>query len=515
MADPPFYVWLEPAPASVDLDQGFRARVADPAWFLARQWQLGEHRGEDASSPVTVAVTAAHVPLTYDPDHPELDPTVVPAEALVEGGPDDWWTVGRRARLGRAAAGPLAAAGVADLTPYRFAALPEPYDHLEGELDGLAVFRSRVVDGDPLWAQVPGRPPDAWSPGELSFAATFQAGGQDLTVRDHEGGDVDWFTVDGPGGDAMPEPPEPPPTRTVLSGRLDYPGAPNPRWWQIEDRQVDIGGFAPDRSHLGTMLLLDVALAHADDWFSFPVPPPVPPEADVAPPPSSGVVVTLHEAVVRDSFDQEWPLATPPPDGPGGWSLFRTAGLDRASLVVWPVAVAPRTGPLLDEVLIGIDEDANLAWAVELRADGRPLLEDASTTAAEAQTRHTGSREFAYLPSTTLPRGWHPYRRTDPDRMGGDWEQGLVADLTQVPVVPRPGPASSLIGGPSGDGAGGGHVIRSTAMASSGVRLQRRAVLARDTDARPVLWVQRSAVPLTGPPTSHLRFDVLAEAEKA
>ena len=67
---------------------------------------------------------------------------------------------------------------------------------------------------------------------------------------------------------------DPPPTRQVIPGRLDYPGAPNPRWWQIEDRAVDIGGFAPDRSHLATMLLLDVALAHADDWFSFPVPPP-------------------------------------------------------------------------------------------------------------------------------------------------------------------------------------------------------------------------------------------------
>jgi hypothetical protein len=36
-------------------------------------------------------------------------------------------------------------------------------------------------------------------------------------------------------------------------------------------------------------------------------------------------------------------------------------------------------------------------------------------------------------------------------------------------------------------------------------------MLARDTTGRPVLWVERSARPLTAPPTSHLRFDVLAE----
>jgi hypothetical protein len=36
-------------------------------------------------------------------------------------------------------------------------------------------------------------------------------------------------------------------------------------------------------------------------------------------------------------------------------------------------------------------------------------------------------------------------------------------------------------------------------------------MLARDTAGRPVLWVERSAGPAVGPPTSHLRFDVLAE----
>jgi hypothetical protein len=50
------------------------------------------------------------------------------------------------------------------------------------------------------------------------------------------------------------------------------------------------------------------------------------------------------------------------------------------------------------------------------------------------------------------------------------------------------------------------------AIPSNGVRLQRRAMLARDTAGRPVLWVERSSRPVTGPPTSHLRFDVFAES---
>ena len=41
-----------------------------------------------------------------------------------------------------------------------------------------------------------------------------------------------------------------------------------------------------------------------------------------------------------------------------------------------------------------------------------------------------------------LPPHWHPYRRTEPDRSTGEWEQGLVADLRGPVPMPRPGPLS-------------------------------------------------------------------------
>jgi hypothetical protein len=515
----PQYFWLEAGRA--DPEEGLRARVADPVWFLTRQWQLGELQGEDASTPVVITATPQHVPVTYLPDRPDLDPTVVPAEALLEAEPGDWWTIGRRLRLGRAVAPLLDAAARARFT---FGALPAPYERLGGEVDGRAVYESGTLADDPAWAEVPAPVIDNWSPAALDYSAALGAHPAALRAQHHPGGDLDWFSVD---GDAPPAEPGPaPPPRQVIPGRLGYPGAPNPRWWELEDHAVDIGGFAPDRSHLATMLLLDVALAHADDWFSFPVPPPAQPDAQ----PSSGVLVTLDGTTVRDSFDQTWPLSAPAAAGPGAWSLYHTAGLAPSRLVIWPVVVAPLGGPVLDDVLIGVDEDANLAWAVELRAEGVELLPDASTAEAAAQTTRTGSREFDYLPSTTLPDHWHPYQRVragDPDpgfdvppaevaAQAGDgrsgvWRQGVLADLTGPDPVPRPGPLSRLIGGPSGDGLGRGHEIAATAIPSSGVRLRRRAMLARDTAGRPVLWVERRASPLTGPPVSRLRFDVLAE----
>jgi hypothetical protein len=41
---------LEPIPRSQDFKRGLRAEIADPLWFLTRQWQMGEFIGHDGGS---------------------------------------------------------------------------------------------------------------------------------------------------------------------------------------------------------------------------------------------------------------------------------------------------------------------------------------------------------------------------------------------------------------------------------------------------------------------------------
>ena len=57
-------------------------------------------------------------------------------------------------------------------------------------------------------------------------------------------------------------------------------------------------------------------------------------------------------------------------------------------------ATTPSSGPVLDDVVLGVDEDANLMWAVELRADGLDLALSAESSAALEETRRTGTRDF-------------------------------------------------------------------------------------------------------------------------
>jgi len=486
---------LEADRTQTDLARGFAAEVADPAWLLGRQWQLGEHQGEDASSPVRVTYRARLTPIDPIGGQPLLDPRTTPAEAIVESEPSDSWTPGRRIAAGRAVEAAATAAGSplpAD-PALQLSGLPVPYEVLDGTgYDGRVLWQRRAaLSLDEAWFGAD-RPPDPepldlWDPAELAYDATFTAGGSTLALTRHDGGDLDWYSVD---ADA-PLPAEPPaPVTELHPRRVTYPGAPLPRWWQIEDGKVDIGGYPPDRAYLPTLLLIDLIVNQSDDWFTFPV------EA------RAGHVATLDEVVVHDSFGDDWKL-TPPAD----WSLFATAGFDARSLIVWATAATPLVGPPIDEVVIGTDEDANLVWAVELRLRGRSVLgDDDPPPVPPAHIDASGRPGFAYRPMTRIPRHWHPY---EVEEVSGRrrYVQGRAADLSGPVAVLLPEASSDLLIDPNSGGVHPTHQLEPAALPADGVRVERRAILARATDGSPVLWTQRRRQPLLTPPALALRFD--------
>jgi hypothetical protein len=529
---------LEPRPSHrTDLQRGFMAQIADPAWFVGRQWQMGEHQGANAASPVLAYVTYGRRPLQPTPGRAALlpghrvdvepadAPPLAPAEAMIEGESDDWWTLGRRVRIGLTA---RAAVDALVMTSERRAAfrlpdLPEPYAEFSGGYDGLELYRGYragdlMVDAD-LFDAVPGdRRDDHWLPADLKYgrvdfpcdsgAPSNHPDSPHLTVLDHDGGDVEWWSADAAGDWSAPIPePLRRSMHEVQLARFTYPGAPHPRWWQIEDARVDIGGLPPDRSHFASLLLLDLVLSHSDDWFTLAL------EAQV------GDVVTIEDLVVVDLFRDEYSWTTHAAlRSPADWSLFRVAGLDSASLVLWPSVAVPIVGEALEEVALGVDEDANLMWAVEERAEGLRLTSiDLAPPDDPAVEPHpspdvAAATTYLYRPSTSVPHLWHPYvlrevagRRTF---VQGRLRQYTVASphgddrLAPEPVAQLLKDAARVDGDPM-------HQIAPAVVPPHGLRLDRRYVLARQTNGTPVLWVQRQRLPLLSPPTSGLRFDVM------
>src|SRR5947207_11321058 len=93
---PALTIWsrLEPVPFTPDMQAWLQAEVADPLWFLARQWQYGEFQGEDAGTPVMARVEGEQGMLSRAAAGPirsgiastavDYDHTRVPPEVQVE-----------------------------------------------------------------------------------------------------------------------------------------------------------------------------------------------------------------------------------------------------------------------------------------------------------------------------------------------------------------------------------------------------------------------------------------------
>jgi hypothetical protein len=85
---------LEPRSRNAEMNTSLQARIYDPLWMLARQWQLGEFQGEDNGSPVIARWRAESARLTrYHAgaiapntrvDAPRYDGNHMPLETLVE-----------------------------------------------------------------------------------------------------------------------------------------------------------------------------------------------------------------------------------------------------------------------------------------------------------------------------------------------------------------------------------------------------------------------------------------------
>lgn len=478
--------------------EALRAAVHDPVWFLGRQWQRGEHDGTDAAFPGLVHVTVAETPITGRSPAPEDDPRVTPPEVVIESEVDQWWTIGRRARVGEALADQLTATQRAD-PELAFAGLASPYDSLDGSVDGRVLWsRRNALDLDASLFEalgVPGvEPADDWDPAELAYSASFGAGPVVLDVPRHDGGGVDWYSARASGG---PLPAQPTVERTSYPTRVEYPGSPKPRWWQIEDHRVDPGAVAPDRTRLASLLTIHATSSHSDDWFTAPLQAPI------------GTVVSVRSIRVVDVMGVE-SVVQPAVD----WSLFHVSGLDPTDLLLWPTVEHPLTAArALDEIRVGVDEDANVLWAVEERVDGVEVTGGGAPLggpAADGEVLVGGRRRYRYDPVTEVEANWYPYvvREVDGERR---YVQARLADMSVRPITPRPGPISALLRDPTATPADPDHVIHLDAVPRRGVRLDRRYVLGRRTDGSPVLWVQRRRLPLTAPPISSRRSDVVVD----
>jgi hypothetical protein len=446
MASITSWIRLEPRARDRDLLAGVEARLHDPLWLLARQWQLGELDGADAGSAVTArtqvevarldavrAPAGAWRPL--DPDRAPLEVALGPARDALAARPP----LHRRARGGRQLSRMLVAAGHVAAADDLLARFPLAVTDAERALldDGdarfLAVVTGRVPDGDaalawlrPILAagDLPGdlapasatcrawlawcdevehtTDAPAWQPDRLAYAFEARAGDLQLVAADHRGGPVRWHSVDAHGGEPV-ERPASILTMSAIPARVRYRGMPARRYWELEDAAVrwpaiDVGPGDPAR-----LLFLEFGLTFGDDWLVVPIDVP------------AGSVARIASLVVTDTFGVRTRVRSAADlDGPdGAWhftELSRAAEVPGPLLFIPPATGGEEVGEPLDAIDFTRDEMANVVWGIERiqrGADGRPCEVVTAGPAEIAQPAE--DHPLVYRVGPTVPDGCHPY----------------------------------------------------------------------------------------------------------
>lgn len=560
---------LEPRVRRDDPAVGLEARLHDPLWLLARQWQVGEFAAEDAGSPLQVRARIERSPITrymagaLPANGAEGEPyngARLPLEALVEREPG-----GTDMRL-------ACEAGLHFLRlldrhgagAYR-AAYAEEYAIAKGTAGDVAnetarllrLAAGRVPDGislaDDLRA-VPGTLPAApviepgdvnrvraaadaflgwldarfsvppegavspWNPERMEYAFAVAAPTSDdehvLVAAEYAHGHLDWHSFDrrtgvtlGAAADSAAREVL---VRTAIPAPVSYRGMPVARWWEFEDGQVNFGAVDAGPTDLLRLLLVGFALDYGNNWFLIPVELP------------AGAIYRVTSLVVTDSFGERTLLRPFTQMQPAGsrWRMFSLAAegngaqADDDLLFLPPVLPPGLHGEPLEDVLLLRDEVANLAWAVERRvqeAGGRPLdrFEQYQRARADAlepvPVPPAETGELRYGIATTVPDHWVPLVPTRLDPDDADIRLVRGRVLLQGSGAPVSPPPLGRLLEP-----GGPLRLFEEEVPRAGARITRAYQYVRWTDGSSHLWIGRQKSTGRGEGASGLRFDTVS-----
>ena len=538
-----------------DLDSGVEARIADPLWMLARQWQVGELRGDDAGSPVVTRLAWSTVALaSYQAgrDGPtEPVPSTGPLERTVEAAPPPEhgaaaasWASRLAMRLGRR----LTRQGLADAVDLLRAGFPLPIDATAVAMAGpgttaIALEYRRgfdaaaILDDPDRTARALGQLPsdrltqalavidgwrndvrarigipeyDAWQPHRLEYRFSLTTDAVVLTADGYDGTNLDWYSFDVDPHASTTAVTSTTQTASAIPTPVRYSGMPAPRWWAFEDGNVHFGDIAADPGDIGRLLLADYATVYGNDWHSVPLRLPI------------GTLTRIDGLRVFDTMGRHVdvpPAAVLDDRKPGGraFRLYELTGDPSVGSGLAPLLLLPPTvsgsevGPALDRVEFVRDEAANLVWAVERLVEGPVgapldrLQQWRTTTKAAAAGTGTGTQQWRYRLAALAPPYWIPFV---PTRIGDSAQVRLGrARMREWEFLDR-----SLVGAQSDllqpDGP---MTLDEEEVPTGGVTVERRWRAARWTDGTLHVWQQRRKSPGSTERSSGLRWDILDE----
>lgn len=409
---------LFPESENQDVADALRSEVRDPLWLLARQWQLGEFKGEDAGTAASTHVIArTTMPQRFSANGQLAQPlpTDKPLDAVVESIIPEFdlalrmeisrkwrqmlFKAGKKASWDSFCQNPLLQFKEPALifdpdNPELRSFYHEPYAQSLAALgnaravDGSKLFKElhtrkaseflsvndAVVDAlgeqwkNGVYARIGGNNPGlatCWDANRLEYQAKIAAplvNGEVayLEAPEHNGQKMAWYDWDKGSEKADLKQGINAQTvqvhrRTVVPTAVSFPSMPRARWWEMEDSTIDLSNIQAQKTDTGLLLLAEFSLLFSNDWLLIPLSLPI------------GTLTKIQSLRVADVFGVQTILkkqyaTAPNPD----WQLFQ---MTESPLTGWtwlpPVSTSRLQGEALEEIKFIRDEMANMVWAVE------------------------------------------------------------------------------------------------------------------------------------------------------
>lgn len=528
------WIRLEPICRNDGITPGLDARIHDPLWFLARQWQLGEFTGDDAGTPVAIRVRgeAAKLDVFNTPfsvaieaiDRDDLASTVKATDvrARIESGAQllrmlaaAGLTRSRAQLLERYPLDPaldvvdertrgLLAASIGRVADGRsahdeLAPLLANTETLPASFDIAASHRERTVQVLLAWLTWYGSTivepkRSAWKPDRLEYAFDTRIELADrelrLGAREYDGTGLDWhsFEILDDTTSSGATHPASSFVRTVQPMHARYRGMPASRYWELEDAAVDFGAIDARAGDISRLLLTEYALVYGDDWHLAPL------QLDV------GTACRIRSVVVTDSFGVRT-LVPSYLDDPTStrFRLFATQGAE--DVLVIPDAPRFLESAAMEQVDFLRDEAANLVWGIERRIEAADGTFIDRTAAPYDPSPHPTSNILTYQLAQRPAPNWVPLKPTDAH--GLELAPAVFAQRTAH--TPLDSAQGALLHTPR---------IAEEEVPSEGIRIARTYRYARWFDGRSLLWIAYTKRPGGEPAVSNLRFDLALDPNR-
>jgi len=561
------YNRLEARPRSQNFERSLRAEVRDPLWMLTRQWQMGELQGEDAGSAIDARLLTRHIHvdrISFDhiSGRPYTDEipmeTFVERETLSFNNNDLARTYSLRVQMGQYFLKLHSNTLLANyITQYRTAFsfdLTREAD-FRGQPEGLNLYlatRTRAIDGVKVYEAIttntfanlvtiddgdstefntiqtrykewfarqysqPAYPVDqAWHPQTLdyqfSLAAPYANGRQEvLEASEYYSGRLDWYAfrkISSSYGLSSQEPVVVDETETVISflpAPAEFKGMPNPRFWEMEERQIDFGKInAKTTDHL-LLLFAEFGLIYGNDWSVIPYKMPVNTLCEV-----KGLVVTDvfgERTLIRaanEGNENNWQR----------WSMFTISNKDVMEtynrLFFLPSTLTNTLqGEPLEKVNFIRDEMANMVWGIEdviPGAAGKGINghEAADQTGVLPPPIIDSTAPIRYLLGTSVPENWIPFLPVQKENSVQDihFQRAAMPKLGVPPVdvIKAKGVLLNEVPAP--------YYIHEEEIPYCGTIVSRAVQRTRWYNGKTFVWIGRYRETGRGQGASNLRFD--------